>query len=329
MSSRRRLQTRAWRGGSAAAAALVLAIACGGCAARASRFGSRFIKPGEPTVSLDEPGARPPEVKQKLKDLRKLQTPPSRKSSLLPSLETNDPALAKALLLLAMQETPAHHRAVAAAYRDAGVLDYAFHHLQRAVALDRCDAAAYDGMARLWRQWGRSDVAMGEAYRALHCNPASPEIYNTLGTIMQTLGQHANAYKAYERAVALDSHAVYALNNLCYLELSEGNSREAERFCSMALAESPTFDAARNNLALAHVVDNDPAAAEQQLMAGTPGGDRWYNVGMLRLATGRYLQAAEAFDEASMADGSLVLATRRAVQARRAALLTEQVDEHR
>jgi Flp pilus assembly protein TadD len=332
MSYLRQLTARARLGATvrrAPIAALAFAVACGGCAARESRFASRFVRPGEPSVSFDEPGVKPPQLRKKLQDVRKLLAPPTPKSSLLPSLETKDSALAKALLLLAMQETPAHHRAVAAAYRDAGVLDYAFRHLQRAAALDRCDAAALDGMARLWRGWGRPDVAMGEAYRALHCNPTSPEIYNTLGTIMQALGQTVNARAAYERAVALDSHAAYALNNLCYLELSEGQSRAAEDYCRMALAESPAFEPARNNLALAYVVGNDAAGAERQLMIGGPSGDSWYNVGMLRLATGRYLKAAEAFDEASMADESLTMASRRAVQARRAALHPEQADEHR
>jgi Flp pilus assembly protein TadD len=307
-------------------AALVLAVACAGCAAHGTRFGSRFVRPGDPAISLDGPAKMPrPDLTHALKDARNLQAPPAPKSSLLPSLETSDSALAKALLLLAMQETPAHHRAVAAAYRDAGVLDFAFRHLQRAASLDHCDAAAYDGLARLERRWGRPDVALGEAYRAIHCNPVSPEIYNTLGTIMQTLGQTENARKAYEHAVALDAHAAYALNNLCYLDVSDGRNREGERFCRMALAASPGFEAARNNLALAYVAENDEAGAEQQLMRGDATGDAWYNVGMLRLAAGRYVRAAEAFDEASIADPSSRIAGRRAAQARRAAVTPEQI----
>ncbi|HYT76728.1 MAG TPA: tetratricopeptide repeat protein, partial [Vicinamibacterales bacterium] len=248
-----------------AIAAVVLCLAASGCAAHGSRLASRFIRPGQPAVSMDAPvPGRPQQLSEYISEVRKLQASKAGpKSSLLPTLETRDSALANALLLLAMQETPEHHRAVAAAYRDAGVLDFAFRHLQRALALDHCDAAAYDGMARLWRAWGRPDVAMGEAYRAIHCNPRSAEIYNTLGTVMQMLGQNENAHDAYAHAVALDSHAAFALNNLCYLEVSEGHSAEAVRSCRMALAESPAFEPARNNLALAFVAENDAAAAEQ------------------------------------------------------------------
>jgi Flp pilus assembly protein TadD len=310
--------------------ALVMAVASSACAARESRLTSRFVKPGKPTVSFDEPVQGPPkQLHEYMQEVRKRQAKAAPKSSLLPTLETRDSGLAKALLLVAMQDTAANHRAVSAAYRDAGVLDFAFRHLQRAVALNRCDAAAYDGMARLWRAWGRPDMAIGDVYRAIHCNPQSAEIYNTLGTVLQLLGQHENARHAYERAVGLDSHATFALNNLCYLELSEGHGAEAQRFCKLALTESPGFEPARNNLALAYIAGDDVAAAEAQLLSGERTADRWYNVGMLRLATGRYREAAAAFDEASLANPSLRIATRRAVQARRAALNPEQVNEYR
>jgi tetratricopeptide (TPR) repeat protein len=312
-----------------AIAALVFALTSG-CAAHRSGFSSRFIRSGEPAVSFDEPVPRPPaQLQDYMRDVRNLQAKAGPKSSLLPTLEGRDSGLAKALLLVAMQDTAANHRAVSAAYRDAGVLDFAFRHLQRAIALNRCDAAAYDGMARLWRAWGRPDMAIGDAYRAIHCNPGSAEVHNTLGTILQLLGQNENARHAYEQAVALDSHATFALNNLCYLEASEGHVAEAERFCQLALAESPDFEPARNNLTLAYLAGADIATAERQLLSGTPTADRWYNVGMLRLATGRYREAAEAFDAASLANPSLRIATRRAVQARRAALNPEQVDEYR
>jgi tetratricopeptide (TPR) repeat protein len=308
---------------------LLVGLAVTGCAARGSHFASKFVHPGTPSLSFDEPVGPPKQLGQYIRDVRAQQAKAGPKSSLLPTLETRDSTLAKALLLLAMQETAANHRAVAAAYRDAGVLDFAFRHLKRAVAIDRCDAAAYDGMARLWRAWGRPDVAMGDAYRAIHCNPGSAEVYNTLGTLMQALGQNDNARAAYQRAVALDGHAAFALNNLCFLEVTEGNGAEAEGFCRRALAESPDFGPARNNLALAYLAVNDAPTAERQLLTGDRTADGWYNVGMIRLATGRYLEAAEAFDEASTANPSMKIASRRAVQARRAALSPEQVDEYR
>lgn len=309
--------------------AVVLGVASSGCAERGSQGLSPFVRPAPPGADGEDHPAPPPSQPLKT-EVRKLEaaTPPAA-PSLVPTVEGTDPALSRALLLAAMQDTPAHERAVAAAYRDAGVLDDAFRHLERAVELDSCDAAAYDGMARIWRIWGRPDVAMGYAYRALHCNPESAEIYNTLGTIMQALGQVKNAHDAYEHAARLDDRAPYPLSNLCYLEASAGQGPEAERFCRMALAESPTFEPARNNLALALAVQDEPAAAEASLLAGRQTAERWYNVGMLRLASGRYQAAAVAFTAASDVDPSMRLAVQRAVQARRAAITPEHVYDSR
>jgi hypothetical protein len=63
----------------------------------------------------------------------------------------------------------------------------------------------------------------------------------------------------------------------------------------------------------------DVIGAEQHLSGGVSSSTS-YNVGMLRLAQGRFLDAAAAFDSAAAADPTQTLARRRAVQARRAAL---------
>lgn len=308
---------------------VALGVASSGCAERGSQGLSPSVQPAPSAADVGGPSQAPPAqpLKNEVRKLEAAKPPPA--TSLLPTLEGTDAALSKALLLAAMQETPAHERAAAAAYQAAGILDDAFRHLQKAVALDSCDAAAWDGMARIWRIWGRSDVAMGYAYRALHCNPTSAEIYNTLGTIMQTLGQVQNAYAAYQHAATLDDRAAYPLSNLCYLEASEGHGADAVRFCRMALAKSPTFEPARNNLALALTAQDEPVAAEAALLVGTPTADRWYNVGMLRLATGRYDAAAAAFNTAADRDPSMRIAVQRAVQARRAAATPEQVYDSR
>ena len=191
------------------------------CAAREGRFASRFVKPGEPTATYDDPTApaQKPTLSEYVRKLRALQSKAAPKNSLLPTIESSNPELARALLLLAMHESPENHRLAAAAYRKAGVLDFAYRHFQRAVVLDRCDAVSYDGMARLWRDWGMPDLALSDVHRALNCSRNSAEIYNTLGTILESLGQPAGAEQAYRSAVALNPHATFALNNLCYLKL--------------------------------------------------------------------------------------------------------------
>src|SRR4029453_14295349 len=172
--------------------ALVAALAgASDCAARDSRFASRFVKPGEPTATYDDPAAAPqkPTLSEYVRKLRALQAKGGPKNSLLPKIESRNPELARALVLLAMHESAENHRLAAAAYRKAGVLDFAYRHFQRAVVLDPCDAVSYDGLARLVRDWGMSDLALSEVHRALKCHKKSAEIYNTLGTVLESLGQ--------------------------------------------------------------------------------------------------------------------------------------------
>jgi Flp pilus assembly protein TadD len=244
------------------------------------------------------------------------QTKTTPKSTLLPTLETRDPALASALLRLALAETAEHHRLVAAAYRRAGVTDYAHRHYQRALGLEPCDSLAFEGLAQIWRDWFRPDLALGDAHRAVHCRPESAAAHNTLGTVLQALGQTKNARREFERAVELDERAAFALNNLCYLSLHEGDGRAAEALCERALVQDPALPAARTNLALAYVMRGDIAGAEGRLLEDPDRAAGLYNVGMLRMALGWYAPAAEAFEAAAIQRPSSADARRRASQAR-------------
>jgi Tfp pilus assembly protein PilF len=314
---------------SAARLAVVTAlIAVSGCAAREAKFASRFVRPGEPSAFFDDPASAPVSqapLSDYVRKLRTLQSKAVTKNSLLPTIESSDATLSKALLILAIQESSEHHRNVAAAYRKAGVLDYAYRHYQRATVLEPCDAASYDGMARIWRDWGMPNLALSDIYRALHCNQTSPEIHNTFGTVLEALGQPANARQAYEHAVALDSRATFALNNLCVLEIDAGNASAAAPYCERALAIDSTFAAARNNLALVEARSGDIAGAEQRLRgAGDKDAVSIYNVGVIRWSEGRYVEAAAEFGQAAAVQPSFAIARQRLVQARQAVRAAEQ-----
>ena len=78
------------------------------------------------------------------------------KSSLLPTLEGHDTVLASRAASAGDQETaPRVTGSVAAAYRAAGVGDFAYRHLQRAIRLEPCDSWPMRG----WRRSG----AIGDA----------------------------------------------------------------------------------------------------------------------------------------------------------------------
>jgi Flp pilus assembly protein TadD len=302
-----------------------------GCAARGRSFSTRFVKAGEPSTSFDVPGEAPkidpkPEgLSAYVRQLRALQANARTTISLGSTIESHDPVLASALLKLKMLPTAANHRDVASAYITAGITDFAYRHYQQALRIQPCDSSALEGLARLWRQWGTPELALSEAHRAVHCRPNSASAYNTLGTVLVALGQLEPAKAAFETARRIDQGAAFALNNLCYIALQQGDGPTAQHACERALDLEPTMTAAHTNLALAHALQGNVSVAEGRLLDHTDRATGLYNVGVLRMAMNQYSAAATAFDQAADARPSLGDAARRAVQARvKAAAAKEQ-----
>jgi tetratricopeptide (TPR) repeat protein len=202
------------------AAALVTA----GCAVRQSGTygsGNRFLKNGKPKTeypaTVEAAGAdkdkkgREQEL-AKARELALRSGPPLRNPS--PTLEATDPDLTNALRDLGRGPASAtRHLAVGDAYRRHGVLDKALEHYLAAQKLDRRSAAAYDGSARIWRDAAHLDRALADASRAAYFAPQSPEVLNTLGTILLAAGNVAAAQAAFTKALAINPAAEYARHN--------------------------------------------------------------------------------------------------------------------
>jgi tetratricopeptide (TPR) repeat protein len=257
------------------AAVSIVCLVAGGCASRSAK-GSPFVRPGEPKVHIG-PAQKSDKhsLERYIGQVRRLaaEARPVPKTSLLPTIETRDPALAAALLRAVAEPTGPRYRQVAAEYRRLRILDAAHAYYQRALRLEPRDAAALDGLARIWRDWGFANVGLADAHRAVYFAPGSPAARNTLGTLLEALGQPAQARKAYEAAVALDPRAAYAHNNLCHLALVGGRLTEAVASCRAALAIDGGLAAARANLRRAEAalaLDDDTATSAAARPAQAP-----------------------------------------------------------
>jgi Flp pilus assembly protein TadD len=102
------------------------------------------------------------------------------------------------------------------------------------VAVDPRDAAAHDQLARMWRDWGLAHLGLPDARAAVKHAPRSAAAHNTLGTLLEATGRFRDARRAYERALALDRDATYALTNLTRLPAIE-HARAARRDPSSAV----------------------------------------------------------------------------------------------
>ena len=236
------------------------------------------------------------------------------------TLEGQDPGLKAALLDLRMHPGAAQHLRVAERYRRLKILDAAHDHFERARQLDPTDAAAYEGLAQIWRDWGFPNLGLGDASRAIYYAPSSATAQNTLGTLLAAMGRGADARRAYERALALDPRAAYAINNLCYLSFQEGEIAEAVTECRAALEVDPGLTAARNNLALAYAADQRDDLAQREFLAASNVAAGWYNIGLVDMAEQRYARASSAFGVAQMQRPSWAAAGERARKARILAL---------
>ena len=166
-----------------------------------------------------------------------------------PSVETQDTALSDALAALSAVPSGSAHRRVAAEYRRLGIFDEAYDHFMSAIHIDRRDAAAYDGLARLWRDAGFLPRSLTEASRAVFFAPESAQAHNTLGTVLFALDDSREAQRQFEIALALDPQAAYVQNNLCYLSFVRGDLPRALEQCGEAVRLAPDLTVARNNLA--------------------------------------------------------------------------------
>jgi tetratricopeptide (TPR) repeat protein len=259
-----------------------------------------------------------PDLSSFIEQLRGRSVHARPKASGTGTAEQRSPALAEAVASAQAFPSVENNLRAAEAYGEAGIPDQAYDYFARAARLDPQNAAAWDGMARIWRDWGFAGLGLPDAYRAVSFAPDSPVPQNTLGTILQTLGHGSEARARFGKALELDHGAAYALNNLCYSWLMDARTSDATRACRVALALTPGSIVARHNLGLARAAAGDTAGAASEFEADGPASAQ-YNMGIVYLAERRFSAAARAFERAAALRPGFAQAARRADAARKLA----------
>ncbi|HYN08009.1 MAG TPA: tetratricopeptide repeat protein [Vicinamibacterales bacterium] len=231
-------------------------------------------------------------------------------------IELSDVTLARTLKALDGEPTSEAYRRVAVEYRRLQVFDRAHEFFTEAIKSDPKNAAAFDGLARTWRDWGLPRLGLSHAYMAVYLAPDWAASQNTLGTLLYVLGNGTEARRRFERAITIDPHAAYALNNLCYLSFTEGDETRAMAECTEALTRAPGLTAARNNLALVHAAAGRLALTEREFLSAGSRGIGFYNLGIVHMARRDYPKAVVAFETAFRETPSLWEADVRAREAR-------------
>lgn len=240
------------------------------------------------------------------------------------TLESSDGRLGASLLKVAALPSASSYRAAAVEYRRLGVLDKAFEYFDHATVLDSTDASSYEGMARIWRDWGTPHLGLGAAYRALYYAPDSASVANTLGTLLQAIGRLDEAERWYRRAWTLDPHGWYALNNLCYVQILRRDAAARDTCRSAVGIAGAEGRVPKNNLALAHAAAGDLPMAQQWFRRANDQAAADYNYGITLMATGNYARAVTAFESAFEVEPQSSVIAGRIRQARVAAHAKER-----
>ena len=279
---------------------VVLAVVLGGCATSMhSRMSSMLVHQGDPSVSFDDPASAPKEVPGSNQSPARLpKASIVQRTSSPATIEKSDRRLKQALDALHVNKSVSNYLEVAAQYRRLRIMDEAFENVEAALAFDKRSASAYELRAQIWRDSGFASLGLADAHRAVFLAPRSGSAQNTLGTLLQALGQYQAARSAYLDVVDLDVTAGYAWSNLCFLSLREGQYERAILECKIAVRTSPALGAARNNMALSYATAGQLEAARQELSAAADPAEAAFNLGMLYLATGEYRLAEETFERA-------------------------------
>jgi len=323
---RRALRTRLQTAVALTTLALVFLI-LSGCASHNASTSQPRSSQAKASASSESASASLSDYIRKVQHLSANARPITRNEA-AETLETRDPQIAAELLLVSNQPTADGYRSLGERYRERGVLDAAYRNFNHAIALNPRDGAAYEGLARVWRDWGMPELALGDAHRAVYHAPELASARNTFGTVMQALGHYDEARTAYELASRLEPRAAYAANNLCYLAFVQGRLDAAIDTCKKALEIDPSMTTARNNLALAFAATGRIDLARNQFVEAGDRASGLYNIGIVYLAAGDEPAALNAFDEASKARPTFHLARERARQIRTQMFLRNRQGAH-
>jgi tetratricopeptide (TPR) repeat protein len=204
-----------------AAITVAVVVFAGACAARTS---SRFVVKDGGFVDVGGPAPQaehvvsPEELQQAIREAVTARA--AEKQAGPRSIEETDPTLKLALAALATRPSADAHAAVAGHYSRLGVSDMAYEHLSQALVIEPTSSAALDSRARLLRDVGLMAMALADANRAKFNAPGSATVRNTLGTILERLGQCREALAAYREAARLSHDADWARGNASRLSAS-------------------------------------------------------------------------------------------------------------
>jgi protein O-mannosyl-transferase len=143
------------------------------------------------------------------------------------------------------------HNNLAGALLQGGHADAAIAQIRRALAIDPNYAEAHNNLGIALSQSGRMDEAIAEYRKALEISPGYAEAHNNLGNVLGRRGHRDEAIAHYQQALEIFPGYAEAHNNLGNALLQDGRVTEAIAHFRRALELRPSSTTVHNNLAAA------------------------------------------------------------------------------
>jgi tetratricopeptide (TPR) repeat protein len=118
-----------------------------------------------------------------------------------------------------------------------------------ALAIDRLNGPAYDGLASVLIEEGRSDEAIPYLEISLRFRPAQPQTLVTLAQVLRDRAEFDRAIALCERALAMSPKLATAYNTLGRIYRMQGDDERARDMYRSAMEYAPRFDAPHVNFA--------------------------------------------------------------------------------
>jgi TolB-like protein/tetratricopeptide (TPR) repeat protein len=158
----------------------------------------------------------------------------------------------------------------------------------RAIALDPALPEAYAALIN--SSQGRRNLATAQALadRAIALRPSFATAYQWRGNLELSRGELPQALVSLETAARLDPLSPVITENLAFALISLGRSQDAASLCSQLLETRPNYGACLQYVALAAILDGNPAAAtpllDRMSAAQNPGAR---HTGLVEALSGR------------------------------------------
>jgi tetratricopeptide (TPR) repeat protein len=179
-------------------------------------------------------------------------------------------------------------------FREDAVSDY-----RKSLRLDPNYGQSHADLAEVLAELKRFKEAHSEIDEALRLEPKYSRHQISLGRVYEYEGLSPDARKAYLKAVEMDPDDWWGYDAMAWLELSERNFVESERYCSLILLKEFPIAATYRCLARIRVESDDNAAAlallDKAVKLDPQYGAGYYDRGRIYFRESKFEDARDAF----------------------------------